>query len=133
MTDRISIEPAGRTVSIRTGSSVIAESRNVLLLREEGHEPVHYLPRADVAMEFLDRSDKVTHCPWKGDATYFHVVSPARVIENAAWSYESPKADVAAIAGHLAFHPEKLAVEVGAAMGAAAQSAAPDSAASDAG
>ena len=111
MADKIMIEPAGRKVTVRTGDAVIAESHDVLVLHEEGHAPVYYLPRADVAMEFLDRSDKVTHCPLKGDATHYHVVGSGGTVENGAWSYESPKPDAMAIAGYLAFYPETLAIE----------------------
>ena len=111
MADRMTIEPAPRKVVVRTGDAIIAESENALVLREDGHAPVYYLPRADVAMEFLDRSDKVTHCPLKGDATHFHISGIGGTMENAAWSYETPKPGAEAIAGHLAFYPENLAIE----------------------
>src|SRR5699024_11173827 len=98
-------------VVVRTGNAIIAESRAALVLHEAGHAPVHYLPRADVAMDFLDRSDKVTLCPLKGAAAYFHIAGTAGTVENAAWSYESPKSGAEAIAGYLAFDPESLAIE----------------------
>ncbi len=111
MADRFTVEPARHTVVVRTGDAVIAESRAALVLREDGHAPVYYLPRADVAMEFLDPSDKVTRNPHKGDATHYHIVGTGGTIENAAWSYESPKPGAEAIAGHLAFYPDHLAIE----------------------
>lgn len=111
MADRITIGPAERKVVVRTGDAIIAESHDALVLREEGHAPVYYLPRADVAMEFVDRSDKVTHCPLKGEATHYHIAGIGGAIENAAWSYESPKPGAEAIAGYLAFYPENLAIE----------------------
>lgn len=111
MAEKFTIEQARGVIVVRTGDGVIAESRSALLLRESGHEPVYYLPRADVAMEFLDPSDKVTHCPHKGEARHFHVVGVSERIENGAWSYEAPKAAAGAIAGHLAFYPERIAVE----------------------
>src|SRR5690606_11936254 len=98
-------------VVIRTGDAIIAESSAALVLREEGHAPVYYLPRSDVAMEFLDPSDKVTHCPLKGDATHYHIAGIGGPVENAAWSYETPKPAAKAIAGYLAFYPENLAIE----------------------
>ena len=79
--------------------------------KQDGHAPVHYLPRADVAMEFLERSDKVTHCPHKGDATHYHIIGISGQISDGAWSYENPKQGAEAIAGHLAFYTDRLAVE----------------------
>ena len=111
MAEKFTIEPAHGVMVVRTTDGIIAESRNALVLRENGYAPVYYLPREDVGMEFLDRSDKVTHCPHKGDATHYHVVGVSERIENGAWSYEKPKAAAKAIAGHLAFYPERIAVE----------------------
>ena len=111
MAQKFTIEPARGTIVVRTGDGVIAESRNALVLRENGYAPVYYLPREDVAMEFLDRSDKVTHCPHKGDAAHFHIVGVSDRIENGAWSYEMPKPGAEAIAGYLAFYPDRMAIE----------------------
>lgn len=111
MAEKFTIEPAQSMIVIRTGDAVIAESRNALVLREQGHGPVYYLPREDVAMEFLDASDKVTHCPHKGDATHFHIVGVGGQVDNAAWSYETPSAGAEQIAGYVAFYPQNLAIE----------------------
>lgn len=111
MAEKFTIEPARGIIVVRTGDGVIAESSKALVLREDGYAPVYYLPREDVAMEFLERSDKVTHCPHKGDATHFHVVGVSNLIENGAWSYETPKRGAEAIAGCLAFYPECMAIE----------------------
>ena len=83
----------------------IADSADVLLLREAGYAPVRYFPRSDVAMPFLRKTDKVTHCPYKGAATYYTIHRDGRMIENAAWSYETPFLAVGEIAGRLAFYP----------------------------
>lgn len=64
-----------------------------------------YFPRSDIAMAFLDQTDKVTHCPHKGDAVHFSIVNKSSTTENAAWSYEDPIAGVAEIKGYLAFYP----------------------------
>lgn len=111
MADEFTIEPARGVIVVRTGDAVIAESAKALVLREGDHRPVYYLPRGDVAMEFLDRSEKVTHCPHKGDATHYHIVGTGGSIENGAWSYESPTPGAEPIRGHLAFYPEHLAIE----------------------
>ncbi len=105
------IEAAPGVQVVRAGGAILAETRRALILREEGHEPVVYFPREDVAMAFLDRSPTETHCPEKGNATHYHIVTKSRVIEDAAWSYEAPVAGAEAIAGYLAFYPDKVTVE----------------------
>jgi len=108
----ITVTAAQGTWVVRTGGAVIAESESALQLEEDGYPSVIYFPREDVEMAFLDPSDKLTTCPWKGDATHYSVVVKSGVLENMAWSYEDPKDDVARIKGHLAFYVgEKLAVE----------------------
>jgi uncharacterized protein (DUF427 family) len=103
MTSKIRIRKAPGVWTVRSGGAVLGESSNALELSEDGHEPVIYFPRSDIAMALLDRTDKTTHCPHKGDASYFSIVNMSTVTENAVWSYESPNEDVAAIKDHLAF------------------------------
>jgi uncharacterized protein (DUF427 family) len=86
----------------------IADSGDVLLLREADYPPVRYFPRQDVAMDFLRRSDTVTHCPYKGQATYYTIVRDRRIVEDAVWSYETPMPGVGQIAGRLAFYPQHV-------------------------
>ncbi len=105
------IEPAAGVYVVRAGGAVIAETSNALILREGGHEPVIYLPRDDIGMAFLERSEKRTRCPHKGEATYYHVIAKSGPIEDAGWSYEDPIAGAEAIRGHLAFAHERVAVE----------------------
>ncbi|MFG6562713.1 DUF427 domain-containing protein [Sulfitobacter sp. 1A13421] len=112
MADHIKITPAEGTWVVRAGGAVLGESTGALELHEGGYPPVIYFPRSDIAMAFLDGTDKTTHCPHKGDATYFSVVTKSRTLQDAVWSYEDPKADVAAIKGYLAFDPmEEIAIE----------------------
>jgi len=108
MSDHITITPAGGTWVVRAGGAVLGESDAALILREGGHDPVAYFPRDDIAMEFLDDSDKTTTCPHKGEARHFSIVTKSRTIPDAVWSYEHPKEDVADIAGHLAFYTGDL-------------------------
>ncbi len=108
----ITIRKAEGTWTVRAGGAVLAESRDALELDEKGHAPVIYFPRDDVAMALLDRTDHTTHCPKKGDATYYSVSTQAADLDRAAWSYEDPLPDVAQIKDHLAFHPgDNLMVE----------------------
>jgi uncharacterized protein (DUF427 family) len=104
----ITIGPASGRVTVRAGGAVIASSDRALALREANYPPVLYIPREDVAMDRLRRTDQYTHCPYKGDCAYFSVAAAGPQGENAAWSYESPYPAVAAIAGHLAFYPDRV-------------------------
>ena len=79
----------------RSGGAILGETNNALELHEGDKDPVIYFPRGDIAMAFLDRTDKVTHCSGKGDATHFSIVNKSSVTANAVWSYENPAQAVA--------------------------------------
>ena len=100
----IKIRKADGTWSVRAGGAVLGESRSALVLSEGSLPDVVYFPRDDIAMAFLDESDHSTHCPHKGDARYFSIVTKSGTLTNAVWSYESPKDNVARIKDHLAFY-----------------------------
>jgi uncharacterized protein (DUF427 family) len=99
----IRIRKAEGTWVVRAGGAVLAESKNALELSEPGYPDIIYFPRDDIAMAFLDATDRQTHCPHKGDASYFSIVTKSQTLENTAWSYETPHDAVARIKGHLAF------------------------------
>ncbi len=105
MAGKITVTKAGGTWVVRAGGAVLGESRDALELCEDGYPPVIYFPRDDIAMAFLDESDHRTHCPHKGDASYFSIVTKSRTLDNVVWSYENPNEDMARIKGHLAFQP----------------------------
>jgi len=111
MADHISIRDASGTWVVRASGAVLGESSDALELSEGTSPSVIYFPRADIAMSFLETSTSTTRCPHKGVATYFTVSGPDGDIVDAAWSYEDPSADVAAIAGHIAFHSDRVTIE----------------------
>jgi uncharacterized protein (DUF427 family) len=112
MADHITIRKAPGTWTVRAGGAVLGESHNALELSEGDYPFVIYFPRDDIAMAFLDRTDKTTHCPHKGDASYYSVVTKSQTLENVVWSYEAPKEGVAEIKDHLAFYAnDAIAVE----------------------
>ena len=111
MPDNITTGPAEGHWVVRAGGAVLGESSRALELREDGHAPVIYVPREDVAMAFLEPSDKTTHCPWKGDASYFSIMAEGATLPDAVWSYAEPKPDLPEIAGMLAFDPRQVTVE----------------------
>ena len=104
----IRIEPATNRWRALFEGHVIADTNDALVLHEANLGPVVYFPRADVAMEYMSRTDKTTHCPYKGDAAYFTVTAGGVTARNAAWTYEAPFAAVAGIAGRIAFYPHKV-------------------------
>lgn len=99
----IKIRKAEGTWSVRAGGAVLAETTNALELSEPGYSDVIYFPRDDIAMAFLDATDHSSHCPHKGDANYFSIVTKSQTLENVGWSYENPKDGVARIKDHIAF------------------------------
>jgi uncharacterized protein (DUF427 family) len=98
---------AGRVEVLFAGHG-IADSADVLLLQEAAYAPVRYFPRSDVAMAFLQKTDKVTHCPYKGQASYYTIHRDGQILENAVWSYEDPLPGVSQIGGRLAFYPQHV-------------------------
>ena len=107
----ITTRPAGVRVRVTFRGEAIADSRDAIALEEGSYPVVYYFPRRDVRMERLARTSHSTHCPFKGDASYYSILEgPA----NAVWSYEQPKQDMQSIKGLLAFYPDKVdAIAVG--------------------
>ncbi len=109
----ITITPTGTRVQVKVGGTVIADTEAALTLQEASYPPVQYVPRDAVAPDLLTGTATSTHCPYKGDASYWSVTTAAGTTVDAAWSYETPYDAVAAIAGHLAFYPDRAEVVLG--------------------
>lgn len=97
--DRVIVTVAGR---------VVADTHKALTLREASLPPVQYIPREDVDMSLLVRTDHATYCPFKGDCAYYSIPVGGDRSVNAVWTYEAPYPDVAAIKGYLAFYPNRV-------------------------
>ena len=104
----ITIEPTTQRVRVTFAGRVVADSKHALTLKEASYPGVQYIPRADVDASFLRRSDHHTHCPYKGDASYYDVVVDGREGKNAIWTYEDPYPAVAQIRDHIAFYPDRV-------------------------
>ena len=104
----ITITPNHKRIRVTFAGKVVADSTRTLTLKEAGYPPVHYIPRADVDMRALVRTAHRTHCPYKGDASYFTLQAGAERAENAVWSYETPFPAMAAIKEYLAFYPHRV-------------------------
>jgi uncharacterized protein (DUF427 family) len=107
----ISITPASGRVRVLLDGKVVADSKRALALQETTMAPVFYIPREDTDMALLTRTVHSTHCPYKGDASYFSIATGDVSVENAVWSYETPFPAMAQIAGFLAFYPNKVKIE----------------------
>jgi uncharacterized protein (DUF427 family) len=107
----ITIAANPKRVRVLYEGHLIADSPRALVLREASYRPAHYIPREDVAMDFLNRTIHSTHCPYKGDASYFSIVRDGHIAENAVWSYEDPYPAMTAIKDHLAFYPNQVEIE----------------------
>jgi len=104
----ITISRNGRRVRVRFAGRTIADTTRALTLKEAHYPPVHYIPRADADMSAFTRTAHHTHCPYKGDASYFTLAADGRSAENAVWSYEQPFPAVAEIKEYLAFYPNRV-------------------------
>jgi len=106
----ITIERNPNRVVISVAGRVIADTRDALTLRESTYPPVQYVPRKDVDMTLLERTDHATYCPYKGDASYFSISLGGVRSANTVWTYEAAYAAVALIKDHLAFYPDRVDV-----------------------
>jgi uncharacterized protein (DUF427 family) len=104
----ITISQNGGRVRVTFAGRVIADTTQALRLAEASYKPVLYIPRSDADMSALLRTDHHTHCPYKGDASYFSIVADGRTTANAVWSYEQPFPAMARIKDHLAFYPDRV-------------------------
>lgn len=107
----ITIEPSAAHVVVRHGSAVVAETDRALELCEAAHEPVLYVPLADVDRAMLRDSDRHTYCPYKGEASYFDIVDGGGAdLEGAVWYYPEPYPAVGEIKDHVAFYTDRVSV-----------------------
>jgi uncharacterized protein (DUF427 family) len=104
----ITIEESRAHVVVSVAGRVIADTRHALTLREASYPPVQYIPRKDVDMSLLERTEHASYCPYKGDAAYYSISLGAERGMNAVWTYETPYAAVTAIKDHLAFYPDRV-------------------------
>ncbi len=104
----ITIDRNPNRVTVTLAGHIIADTTKALTLREAAYPPVHYFPRRDVDMKLLKRSEHTTYCPYKGDAAYYSIPIGGPRSADAVWSYEATFTAVSAIAGHLAFYPDRV-------------------------
>jgi uncharacterized protein (DUF427 family) len=104
----ITISRNGKRVRVTFAGRVVADTEEALTLAEASYRPALYIPRAHADMSLLAPTDHHTHCPYKGDASYFTIMVDGRSAENAVWSYEQPYPAMAEIKEYLAFYPDRV-------------------------
>ena len=110
----ITITPSPSRVVVTVAGKVVANSSHALSLKEASYPAVLYIPRSDVDMSLLARTEHTSYCPYKGDASYYSIPAGGERAVNAIWTYETPYAPVAEIKEHVAFYPDRVdSIEIG--------------------
>jgi uncharacterized protein (DUF427 family) len=104
----IRIVPYPARLRVLWNGKVIADTTNAMMLYEASYPGVRYIPRDDVDMTLLEVSPLKTRCPYKGEASYFHLTAGGKAAKDAIWSYETPFPVAADIARYLAFDPKQV-------------------------
>ncbi|SMH41520.1 DUF427 domain-containing protein [Mesorhizobium australicum] len=107
----ITVEPYPGPVTVSAGGKVIARTARALKLTETPYPPVLYIPFADIDFSALEKTTHASHCPYKGDASYWSVTPAGPRGDNAMWAYERPYDEMAAIRDHGAFYPDRVTIE----------------------
>ncbi|MCP4981894.1 MAG: DUF427 domain-containing protein [Gammaproteobacteria bacterium] len=105
---RFTFDPEAKQVSALYQGITLADSNKVMVMQETRIAPICYFPREDVRMELFERSDFVTHCPFKGNATHYSLRVGEMAADNILWSYEDPFEDSARIKDYVAFYPDQV-------------------------
>jgi uncharacterized protein (DUF427 family) len=109
----IAITPTQGRVRVRVNGEIVADTDAAQGLKESTLPVVQYIPFGDVVQGLLTRTDTSTYCPYKGEASYYSVTTAAGdTVDDVIWTYEQPYPAVAAIAGHVAFYPDKAEISV---------------------
>jgi len=101
---QVRLEPSPRRLRVKFNGEYILDTTRAKLLFESNHPPVYYFPLDDVRMDLMTATDNSTHCPFKGNASYFSATVGDRTAENAVWTYETPYDEVPELEGLCAFY-----------------------------
>lgn len=102
------VEPLTQVVSIQCGEITLCESNKAVRVLETASPPTIYIPKEEIRMDYLEPTDGGSLCEWKGQASYWNVVTPEKRLNKVAWSYEDPFPEFETITGYLAFYPKDL-------------------------
>jgi uncharacterized protein (DUF427 family) len=102
------LEPTPKRIRVEVGGVTIADSRRAMMLHESGQQPIYYFPPDDVRADVLVPSDRHTHCPKKGDASYYTINAGGEVVKDGAWYYPDPLPGAPPITGLIAFYFNRM-------------------------
>jgi uncharacterized protein (DUF427 family) len=102
------VEPVAARVRVEFEGLTIADTTRALRVCETSSPPCYYVPRADILVAHLERSERTSFCEWKGVASYWSVRVGARLAKDAAWSYPDPDEGFEAIRDYVAFYPRRM-------------------------
>ena len=105
---RVELSREGKRVRVTFGGETIADTTDAITIHEADYPPVHYIPSGDVRTELMTPTDNSTHCPFKGDASYWTINAGSETAENAVWAYKRPFDEVADIKDYMAFYPNRV-------------------------
>tara|TARA_E500000331_G_scaffold227281_1_gene217555 strand:- start:466 stop:846 length:381 start_codon:yes stop_codon:yes gene_type:complete len=104
----LEIAPSGKSVRVTLGGEVIAETSHALVMTESDYSPAYYIPLGDVRLDLMEKTNHSSHCPFKGNASYWTINAGGQTAENAVWSYEMPFDEVALIRETMSFYTSKV-------------------------
>ena len=102
------LELTRKTIEIYFNNVMVARTNAAYRVLETSHPPNYYLPLADINSDYLEDSEWMTSCEFKGQGSYYHLKVGNQKIENAAWYYDNPTPAFAAIKGYPAFYANKM-------------------------
>jgi len=114
----ITIAPNPRRVRVVFNGRVVADTTRALTLKESTYPAVQYIPREDADMSFFDATAHATHCPYKGDASYWNVTAVGEALKDVMWAYREPYDEMGTIRDHGAFYANKVRIEANPSSGA---------------
>ncbi len=108
----VNIEASPAHIRVLVGDKVLADTRNAVAVTETKHRPLLYLPREDVNESLLAASETSTHCPFKGDASYWSVTTYDGTLTDVMWSYLTPFDECLALQGYVSFYTDRVQLEI---------------------
>ncbi|MFZ0088969.1 MAG: DUF427 domain-containing protein [Solirubrobacteraceae bacterium] len=104
----IYLEPTPKRIRVEVGGEVIADSRHAFILHESGLQPIYYFPPGDVRTDVLTPTDRHTHCPKKGDASYYTIIAGGETVDSGAWYYPEPLPEAPFLKDLIAFYFDRM-------------------------
>jgi uncharacterized protein (DUF427 family) len=105
---KVELIKSDKPVRVIFNGDVLADSRRTIIVEESGYRPVYYFPREDARMNYMQRTDHHTYCPFKGEASYYTLAVGDKKKENAVWTYEEPYDEVRELKDYIAFYADRV-------------------------